>query len=315
MILSRQPFEVLGPLLEDFGHSILPIRPNSKAPVGIADWPTPRPCREFMPYQHPKGFAIDCRHWGTGVLGERTPAIDIDVRDRRLVKILLRLAEDMFEGPMPIRVGALPKALLPFALDGDPFPKFASRWFAQPTEDFTAEGFRGHRVEVIGADGQFVAFAIHPDTGRHYRWARGSLLTYHAVDLAPIEQHEAAAFVAEAESIMLQSGMIPLCLSGKRYRLDVPEAVPRPPPHRRPPGAPGTVRSRQFMTPEELARAIDPTTAHASRDGSWRLRCPVHRGEHCDSLKIAQGTSRALVWRCFADCSQDEIRRAIEELL
>jgi hypothetical protein len=69
------------------------------------------------------------------------------------------------------------------------------------------------------------------------------------------------------------------------------------------------------MAPGELARAIDPDTARQMSDGSWRLRCPVHRGEHQDSLRIAQGNHQPLVWKCFADCSQHEVATRISELV
>jgi Bifunctional DNA primase/polymerase, N-terminal len=303
---SRLPFGTLGPVLAELGYRCVPIEPGTKSP-GSTGWQSPRTVDEYLPR---------CARWGIGVLTAHTPAIDLDIRDSGLVKILIHLAEEMLEaGPSPIRIGQCPKALLPFSC-GEPFDKVVSRWFALPGEDFTAPGFKGHRIEVLGDRQQFVAFAVHPNTGRHYRWVRGSLLTYHAVDLAPINQEQAAAFVRAAEAILLRANMLPLVLSGGRYRLDLPEASPPPPePRRRRPGDPQTVRVWDFMTPEELAKAIDPTTARRQHDGSWRLRCPVHHGQHTDSLRIAQGHQQAIVWKCFADCSQDDVRRKLSEIL
>jgi hypothetical protein len=304
--LSRATFSELAPILADFGYHVVPIRPGSKAPEGIAGWQTPRAPDYYLP-----------RHgdWATGILTATSPAIDLDIRDRGIVKMLIRLAEEVLErGPSPIRVGQPPKALLPFSTD-EPFDKVMSRWFALPGEDFTAVGFKAHRVEVLGDGQQFVAFGRHP-RGSYYRWVRGSLLTYHAVDLAPIDQPQAQAFVDAAENIMLAAGMIPLVLQGGRYRLDLPRATPpTPPPRRRPLQAPETVPSWQFMSPGEVARAIDPETARGAPDGSWRLRCPVHRGNHRDSLSIARGRDQALVWKCFADCPQREIAARISEIV
>jgi hypothetical protein len=76
------------------------------------------------------------------VIAKRPDTI-VSFRNRDVVKVLLRLAEDiMFEGPSPIRVGQFPKALLAFSTEL-PFDKVVSRWFALPGEDYTAEGFKG----------------------------------------------------------------------------------------------------------------------------------------------------------------------------
>jgi hypothetical protein len=210
-------FGVDAPILAGLGHSCVPIKPFTKAPEGIPGWQKPRSPVDYLP---------ECGDWGTGVLTATTPAIDLDIRDRGIVRILIRLAEDMLEpGPSPIRIGQFPKALLPFST-AEPFAKIVGRWFAFPGEDYTTPGFKGQRIEVLGDGQQFVAYAVHPTTGRPYKWVRGSLLTYHAVDLAPLEQSQAAGFVEAAERLLVRAGMIPLRLSGGRYRLDVPEAAP-----------------------------------------------------------------------------------------
>jgi hypothetical protein len=70
---------------------------------------------------------------------------------------------------------------------------------------------------------------VHPTTRRRYRWVRGSILTYHAVDLVHVEQAQASAFRDAADALMVAAGMVPLVLSGGRYRLDLPGAAPNPP--------------------------------------------------------------------------------------
>jgi putative DNA primase/helicase len=271
------------PSLADFGYEPVPIRPGGKAPM-IDGWQDGAPPERYLPH------FVD---WGTGVLTRHTPAIDLDIRDRGIVKLLIRLAEDMFDGPSPIRVGQPPKALLPFYADTR-FDKIVSRWFCLPGEDLTTAGFKAHRIEVLGQGQQFVAFHVHPGTGRPYKWGRGSLLTYHAVDLAAIDRASTAAFVETADRIMARAGMIPLKLSGGRYKLDLPDAAPSA--SRRSSGTVSGLAWR-LMDPGELAKAIDPTTAREMPDGSWRLRCPVHNGEHRDSLRIAKGIHQPLVWK------------------
>jgi hypothetical protein len=68
------------------------------------------------------------------------------------------------------------------------------------------------------------------------------------------------------------------------------------------------------MTPGEIARRLDPASAHQA-GGKWRLRCPVHRGESVDSLAIGIGKDQAIVWHCHAGCTQDEVARKIAELI
>lgn len=46
-------------------------------------------------------------------------------------------------------------------------------------------------------------------------------------------------------------------------------------------------------------------------DGSFRSRCPVHGGKTIDDLKIADG-GKWIIWHCFAGCSNDAIRQALE---
>ena len=119
----------------------------------------------------------------------------------------------------------------------------------------------------------------------------------------------AAAFVDAAEAVMLAAGMIPLILAGGRYR----STCPRPRHRRRRGGGDATgTRNRptswQMFRPGDLARRSTPRPPAARRDGSWRLRCPVHRGLHRDSLSIARGRDQAIVWHCFAGCPLDESR-------
>jgi hypothetical protein len=297
-------FGALACVLADLGYQPVPIKPGGKSP-DIKGWQEPRSPDHYLPR---------CSDWRLGILTARSPAIDLDIRDAGIVRLLIRLAEDMLEpGPSPIRIGAWPKALLPFSTDAR-FDKITTRWFAMPGEDFTTPGFKGHRVECLGAGQQFCAYARHPGTGRPYKWVRGSILTYHAIDLAPIDRAQAADFIQTADRIMVRAGMVPLVLAGGRYRIDIPEAAPPPPPRRRRSGEPETVPAWHFLSPEEIARTLDPETAHEAH-GKWRLRCPVHRGDSKDSLCLDRGKDQEIVWFCFAGCSQDEVARRISELV
>ena len=80
--LSRLPFGTLAPILSAFGYQCVPIEPGTKAP-GSNGWQTPRPPDHYLPR---------CARWGVGILTATTPAIDLDIRDAGLVRILIRLA-------------------------------------------------------------------------------------------------------------------------------------------------------------------------------------------------------------------------------
>jgi hypothetical protein len=76
----------------------------------------------------------------------------------------------------------------------------ASRELVLPGD---SPGAKAHRIEVLGDGQQFVAFGIHPDTGRPYAWPDVSPLDLEWQDLPPIDAESAARFVAEAEDMLV----------------------------------------------------------------------------------------------------------------
>jgi hypothetical protein len=141
-------YATLAARLLDNGYEPLPILPGTKRPapnrwasVGIdeaqiAQWSTT---------------------WPTAGIGLRTGelvAIDIDIEDPELAHMISAEAEQLL-GPTLVRVGRWPRRLLIYRTD-DPFPKR-----------------KAGPVEVLGLGQQFVAFAVHPDTGRPYEWVTG----------------------------------------------------------------------------------------------------------------------------------------------
>ena len=135
---TRAPYGQLAGYLEDYGYLPVPIRPGFKAPM-IDDWQAGHPRSHYLPRY---------ASWGTGILTAACPAIDLDIRDRELVRVLIELAGDIL-GPTPFRVGSPPKALLPFST-GAPFDKISGRWWALPGENWRLDGYAPHRIEVLG---------------------------------------------------------------------------------------------------------------------------------------------------------------------
>jgi Bifunctional DNA primase/polymerase, N-terminal len=107
-------------------------------------------------------------HTNTGILAGEVVAIDIDIPDpatcERVIELLLTLPGSM---SAPYRVGRAPKCLYIFRTDS-PRTKAA-------TAGYTVDGAKC-QVEVLGNGQQFVAFGVHPDTGREYEWSNGNPL-------------------------------------------------------------------------------------------------------------------------------------------
>lgn len=176
-----------GTQLVSAGYRVVPIRPGAKAPA-ISDW------------QNANADAAQIDQWlakhpeaGVGVITEATPAIDIDCLDKDISYKLIKWVENNI-GKAPVRIGRKPKALMVFRTD-EPFGKIRSNEYVD---------FLGNRnaVEVLAKGQQFVAYAIHPDTGQPYKWNRRELVDVPVADLPLLTREQAQEFVAYFESIV-----------------------------------------------------------------------------------------------------------------
>lgn len=153
----REYLEKYGERLIDNGYTIVPIQPGKKAP-GFDGWQKARASkeqiREWVNHGH--------RQSGIGVLTKNTPAIDLDIRDEGLSRMFADRARALI-GKMPMRIGRAPKALL-LARTDTPFRKMRSGKWQDP------QWCEEHQIEILGDGQQFVAYAIHPDTGKPYTW-------------------------------------------------------------------------------------------------------------------------------------------------
>jgi len=292
----RATFGAIAPFLADYGYTPVPIAPGAKAPL-LDDWQAGHPPGHYLPR---------CATWGTGILTATTPAVDLDVKDRELVRVLLDLAADML-GPSPFRVGAPPKVLLPFSTAA-PFDKLSGRWWALPGENWRAPGYSPHRIEILGAGQQFVAFARHP-RGSFYRWRRGCPMTVLRIDLPEITEATARTFLEAAEVVIAEVGGVPL---RRERRVWFPDLA-RPEQHRPATGERGTA-DWQRLEPETLAKRIDAKHARRTR-GGWITSCPAHASDGHRSLSITPRDGGGSVVHCFAECSFVEIAREISSIL
>lgn len=174
--------------LIDNGYKLIPIKEREKKPV-LNAWQNIDATQEMLEDWLTNGLSGS----GAGVLTKYTPAVDIDVRDEKIVKEMVAFVEELL-GKSLKRVGLPPKVLLPFRTD-KPFKKISSGKY----EDFLGHK---HQVEILGDGQQFVAFAIHPQTQKPYTWENDqSLSNTRYEDLPLITQEKAQAIVDHFERI------------------------------------------------------------------------------------------------------------------
>jgi hypothetical protein len=306
----KEPFGELAPFLADYGYQPVPIKPGFKAPL-LDDWQAGHPVEHWLPR---------CASWGTGILTATCPAIDLDIRDREIVRALIRLADDMLGGA-PFRIGSPPKALLAFSTKA-PFEKLSGRWFALPGDDWRADPYVPHRIEVLGAGQQFLAYARHP-RGTFYRWARGEPMQAHLIDLPEIGQDRAQAFLRAAQGVIREAGATALVRRDKVWFPDpwAPGDFGEPEPtrdRRRSVSGERIDSDWQLLDPETLAKRIDAKHACRLKAGGWITACPAHipgEGSTHRSLSITPRAGGGSVVHCFAECSFVEIARAIGDVI
>jgi hypothetical protein len=305
------PYGELASYLADYGYQPVPIKPEFKAPM-LDGWQAGHPPGHYLPHRDPTTRKVtDCSRWGTGILTASCPAVDLDIRDRELVRVLLELVDEVL-GYAPFRIGAPPKALAPFSTNA-PFDKISGRWWALPGEEFRSHGYSPHRIEVLGQGQQFVSYAIHPGTKRPYRWRKGCPMTVLWIDLPEIDETLARTFLAAAEQVLEDVAAIPLRKVGGEWMPDLGRPEESEP--RRRYGSGETVREWQFLDPETLAKRIDAKNARRLKNGGWITACPAHRSEGARSLSITPRDGGGSVVHCFAECSFVDVADAISAIV
>jgi hypothetical protein len=175
----------LGARLADNGYPVIPIMPGSKVPGrfrGGAWQPYPgwaRHCERAT-----TGAEIEIwSRWpgcGIGIATGAVVGIDIDVTDAALAIELTDLATKMLGETPCWRIGRAPKRLLVYRAES-PFP-----------------GRKRHPIELLARGQQFVAHAIHPDTGQPYAWPEASLLDVPRDRLPAVDEAACHAFLDAA---------------------------------------------------------------------------------------------------------------------
>ncbi|MBF0436486.1 MAG: PriCT-2 domain-containing protein [Magnetococcales bacterium] len=174
------------------GFPILPIVPGKKYPGQYQQgrW---FPYKGWMKHASRATTEHELAIWkqwpeaGIGIAGGVVVGIDIDVDDESLANQLEDLARTLF-GPTPaVRIGRAPKRLLVYQAEA-PF-----------------KGIKSHPLEVLCRGQQFVAFAIHPDTGEPYHWPEVSLTDLTLADLPVITEAQARSFIEQGIALLPES--------------------------------------------------------------------------------------------------------------
>jgi len=196
------PFKKYGPALVANGYQIIPIPLGSKGPI-LKNW------RERYPKSSDEATAMGERHNkdGVGILTTWTPAIDIDCLDESVSQQMEQFVRDNLDDA-PLRIGKWPKRLMLFSTS-KPFTKVTSAFFIDPANATKPDGMPlKQRIEVLGDGQQFVAYHVHPETGKPYTWPDDwqNPLDVEVLDLPSLSEAHAQAVCREFERLCKSLG-------------------------------------------------------------------------------------------------------------
>src|SRR5690606_16969448 len=122
------------------------------------------------------------------------------------------------------RTGKAPKFAVPFVCREElSKSEYTTKKYYPPGT--VKEKSNAHQLEVLGAGNQFVAYAVHPETGQPYQWqtldCAGQNNTLHATlpaDLLELTRDDLAAIKAAFERIAENCGLVlePMQNEGRR---------------------------------------------------------------------------------------------------
>lgn len=175
------------------GYALLPIAPGTKKPGQFkrglwADYP------DWNRHAQRPTTDVEIATWsswpecGIGIVGGAVAAIDIDIaEDADLALRIEALAREKLGDTPALRIGRAPKRLLVYRTKA-PF-----------------KGLKRHPLEVLCLGQQFVAYAVHPDTGAPYAWPEDGLADVDIGSLPEITAEAAMAFLDEAYAMLPES--------------------------------------------------------------------------------------------------------------
>lgn len=189
--MSKTSLKIVGEDLAVNGYEFVPLRKNEKRPV-FKNWTDLDFVSDYQTWiaRHPDA--------GAGIITSNNPAVDLDIKDEQLVQELSDYVE-LGYGSAPIRIGLDPKRLLVFRLAGKPFKTIKSVWLDAAGQKY--------EVQILGDGQQFVAYGIHPDTLKPYRWvANGDPTTVDSGELPRLSEEQGFQIVEEFDRLCRARG-------------------------------------------------------------------------------------------------------------
>lgn len=193
-----QFFRDAGRTLLANGYLIIPIKPGEKRPA-LSAWQNARLGAGDLGGYPDHGVGILCGQGASPVVG-----IDIDISHPVIGPAIISWCRANL-GWAPERVGAAPRVLLTYRAESGGWAKSNSVSFFDPNDPVKPSGKRNEQqIEVLGLGQQFVAYHMHPDTGRPYEWTDlfGGLEHVRAADLPVISEQQVEGLMLELDRLV-----------------------------------------------------------------------------------------------------------------
>lgn len=174
------------------GYLVVPIIPGEKRPA-LPGWQNARLTAADLGRYPGHGVGVLC-----GVGEHPLVGVDIDISHQRVGPAVQDWCRENL-GMACERVGDAPRVLFAYRADTGAWAKGYSVAFFDPSDPVKTSGKRNEqRVEILCAGQQFVAYHVHPDTGRPYEWVDvfGGLEHMPAADLTVITEQQVNALLA-----------------------------------------------------------------------------------------------------------------------
>jgi hypothetical protein len=133
----------------------------------------------------------------TGILTRLVPTLDLDITVPDAAAAVEALVREQTDGGhVLVRFGRAPRRAIPFQTSL-PFKKIVRNLVAP-------NGDTEQKIEFLGDGQQFVAFGIHKDTGKPYRWFGGEPGQIVRADLPSIGEVEAQRLVDDLVGLLIR---------------------------------------------------------------------------------------------------------------
>lgn len=191
-------FKDQGPLLLVNGYRIVKIAGRGKNPIENG-W-----TRKIVTAEDCENDNAADRSVGI-ICGEDVMCVDVDIYEHELADEIMAVIKGLHpDCIIPTRYGARPKFAMLFR-NVDNLAPTRSPLYAkgEGDEKVTAQ------IEFRGKNQQFVAFGIHPGTGKEYEWENGSPEFLPVDDLPPLTKDDFEKIMQEIDTIARSLGYTP----------------------------------------------------------------------------------------------------------